>query len=573
LNRAGIGRMRESGSEGIPGAAPGDRVARMTLRGSKSGGATVPLLFGFGTEGAERDVLPWLAQNVAATFTILFSLALIALLGAVVYALWRELRRNTIALDPLEVPRELAERGYTPAVVTERLLEAIHTIQNVASTQKPRRGHVASALQADIRIPVGQLSVTSLARYFRQLFDRPDQRLAGEITRDGDALTLQLRLRDGASIAQGRARTAADIAALVSAGAEEAVRLTDPYVLASYFMEQELPGPAFPRTEEALRHVLDTRPDEAPWARDLQGVLLLNRGENDAALAALRRGLAADPDWQSPVIEDLMTALFRTGRTDEAVSIVDSAASRPFSASRRTRVAWCNVTLVRYRVALRQFHRVLAVHRRHPYARFGLAVCLWRVHRPRDSVAAFEEFFRARGPGWTGTHIYVCALIDAGREEDAARFAEDLYARYPLESAAMAALAAVRLRQQRFDEAAALAEAGTKRWSMRSLNWQLWGEALLGRRDPGTALAIFRRLHALDVPTADCVCGWARALAMLGHHGEALAKFAEAARIDPAHARNILHWGEALRSADRTEEGEAMIAKARKLAARQRLTL
>jgi hypothetical protein len=38
-----------------------------------------------------------------------------------VYALWRELRRSTIVLDPLEVPRELAERGYTPAVVTERL--------------------------------------------------------------------------------------------------------------------------------------------------------------------------------------------------------------------------------------------------------------------------------------------------------------------------------------------------------------------------------------------------------------------------------------------------------------------
>ena len=129
----------------------------MTLRASKAGGATVPLSLGFGTDGAEREILPWLAQNVAAIFTILLSLALISLLGALVYALWRELRRNTIVLEPLEVPRELAERGYTPAVVTERLLDAIHTIQSVASTQKPRRGHVASALQADIRIPVGQL--------------------------------------------------------------------------------------------------------------------------------------------------------------------------------------------------------------------------------------------------------------------------------------------------------------------------------------------------------------------------------------------------------------------------------
>ena len=59
------------------------------------------------------------------------------------------------------------------------------------------------------------------------------------------------------------------------------MRLTDPYVLASYYMEQELPGPEFPRTQEALRHVMETRPDEMPWACNLQGLLLLNRGENE----------------------------------------------------------------------------------------------------------------------------------------------------------------------------------------------------------------------------------------------------------------------------------------------------
>jgi len=554
-------------------AAPEKRVTRTTTRASNPARASAPLLFGFGTEGAERDVLPWLAQNVSAIFTILLSLALIALLAALVYAVWRELRRSTIVLDPLEVPRELAERGYTAAVVTERLLDAIHTIQSVASTQKPRRGHVASALQADIHIPVGQLSIKSFARYFRQLFDRPDQRLAGEITRDGDAYTLQIRRRDGSRIAQGRPRVAMDVAPLVAAGAEEAVRLTDPYVLASYYIEQELPGPAFPRTEEALRHVLETRPDEAPWACNLQGLLLLNRDENEAALAALRRGFEADPELQSPVTEELMTALVRTGRVDEAIRIVDMASSRALSPSQRTRIAWCNVMLGRDRIALRQFRRVLALRRRHVYATYGLAHCLWRLHRPRASLDAFEHFFRLRGTGWTGTHIYVCALLDLGRVDDAVRFAEDLHARYPLESAALAALAAARLRQGRFADAVALAEAGTRRWTLRALNWQVWGEALLALRDAEGALAKFRRLAAQEMPTADCLAGVARALAMLGRTDEALAQFAEAARIDPANARTHLHWGEALRDAGRAAEGDATIAKATKLAAKQELAL
>ena len=261
----------------------------------------VPLLFGFGTDGAEQNFLPWLAQNVAAVFTVLLSIVLIALLAALVYALWRELRRNTIVLDPLEVPRELIERGYSPTVVTERMLNAVHTIQSVANTQKPRRGHVASALQADIQIPVGQLSIKAFARYFRQLLDFPDQHVAGEITRDGDSFTLQLRRRDGQQMTLGRSRTAADVGPLISAGAEEVVRLTDPYVLASFYIEQELPGPEFPKTAEALLHVIETRPDEAPWARNLQGLLLLNRYENVEALNVLRRGFEADPELLSPV--------------------------------------------------------------------------------------------------------------------------------------------------------------------------------------------------------------------------------------------------------------------------------
>jgi tetratricopeptide (TPR) repeat protein len=532
-----------------------------------------PLLFGFGTDGADHNFLPWLAQNVAAVFTILLSIALIALLAAFVYALWREMRRSNIMLDPLEVPRELLRRGYTPSVITERLQNAIQTIQSVATTQKPRRGHVASALQADVQIPVGHLSVGSLARYFRQLLNLPDVRLAGEITRDGEVLTLHLRRRDGAGITPGRARTAADVEPLIAAGAEEAVRLTDPYVLASYYMEHELPGPDFPKTTETLQYVIDSRPEETPWACNLQGLLLLNRHDDEAAVEALRRGFDADPKLQSPVSEEFMTALIRTGRRDEALRIVEAAASRAVTAMQRTRIGWCHAILGRHRAGLVHFRRALAMKRGYAYAMLGRATCLWRLHRHPAAVSAFEQFIRARGPGWTGANHYVCALLDVGRVEDATRFAEDLYARFPAESAAIAALARVRLHQGRHDEAAALAESGTKRWSMRSLNWQCWGEALLALGDAEGAIAKFRQLYGQELPASETVTGWARALAELGRSDEALAKFAEAERIDPANARNFLHWGEALRRFGRAGEGEALIAKARKLAEKQGLSL
>ncbi len=548
--------------------SPGNVVAAARL----APGAQ-PLLFGFGTDGANQQVLPWLAQSVSAVFTILLSIVLIFLLAALLYALWRELRRTTIVLDPLDVPNELILRGYTPAVVTDRLLHAIHTIQSAATTQKPRRGHVASALQADIQIPVGQLSIKSFSRYFRQLLDLPDPRVAGEITRDGSVLTLELRRRDGSRITPGRPRIADDIAPLVVAGAEEVVRLTDPYVLASYYMEQELPGPEFPRTQEALQHVIDTRPDEAPWARNLQGLLLLNRYENEAALAVLRRGFDADPELQSPVSEEYMTALVRAGRAEEALRVIEKAAARPLSAAQRTRIGWCHVMLGRHRVAIRHFRRVLATRREHAYATLGHAVCLTRLHRYDKALQAFEKYFRVRGPGWTGVQGYACTLLDVGRADDAVRVAEDLYARYPDESAAMAALARIRLHQGRVAEAATLAEAGTRRWALRSHSWQVWGEALLALGNPEEALAKFRQLGRQETPSPECVTGCARALAQLGRLDEALEEFARAEKIDPANARNCLHWGSALKQAGRASEADAMLARARTLAAKQGLAL
>jgi thioredoxin-like negative regulator of GroEL len=145
--------------------------------------------------------------------------------------------------------------------------------------------------------------------------------------------------------------------------------------------------------------------------------------------------------------------------------------------------------LGRYPVALRQFRRVLATHRGHAYATLGLAVCLMRLHRYREALSALETFFRLRGPGWTGVQHYVCVLLELGRTDDAARVAEELHARYPEESAAMAALARVRLQQGRAEEAAVLAEAGTRRWALRSLNWYCWGEALRLLGDSEAAIA------------------------------------------------------------------------------------
>ena len=156
-----------------------------------------PLFFGLGTDG--QGALPWLAQNLSAIFTILLSAVLIAALAAVLYAIVRELRRNTVFLDPIDVPRALAARGYSPAVVAERLLDALLAMQRRAPTLKELRGVDASAALVDLQVPE-RFSLQAIVRSIHRLLRIPEVHLGGEITREGNDYELTLRSRDQRSV-------------------------------------------------------------------------------------------------------------------------------------------------------------------------------------------------------------------------------------------------------------------------------------------------------------------------------------------------------------------------------------
>src|ERR1700746_3044646 len=110
-------------------------LAFVRTRARRASPPALPLVFGL-DEGAWSS----LAQAAAALFTLALSLVLLGALGALAYALVRELRRNTLFLDPIEVPRALDARGYSPGVVAERLLDALTAMRGRAPARPGVRG-------------------------------------------------------------------------------------------------------------------------------------------------------------------------------------------------------------------------------------------------------------------------------------------------------------------------------------------------------------------------------------------------------------------------------------------------
>src|SRR5438046_2807105 len=173
------------------------KLARPLLRPHRRNGTKAsfgaPLLFGSGTDG--QGTLPWLAQNLSAIFTILLSAVLIAALAAVLYAIVRELRRNTVFLDPIDVPRALAARGYSPAVVAERLLDALLAMRRRAPTLKELRGVDASAALVDLQVP-GRFSLPATVGYIPRLLRSQEAQAGGGRTLEGGGEGRTRRIRD-----------------------------------------------------------------------------------------------------------------------------------------------------------------------------------------------------------------------------------------------------------------------------------------------------------------------------------------------------------------------------------------
>jgi hypothetical protein len=198
---------------------------RQPFRPERGDGLTASLeaslLFGFGTDG--QGTLPWLAQNLAAVFTILLSIVLITALAALLYAIARELRRHTIFLDPIDVPRALDARGYSPVVVAERLLDALSAMQHRAPTLKELRGVESGAAPVDLQVP-GRFSLQAMVRYIRRLLRTPEPHIGGEITCEGESYELTLRRRDQSNVAIVGVHRGEEIGSLLAAAAEDVLR-------------------------------------------------------------------------------------------------------------------------------------------------------------------------------------------------------------------------------------------------------------------------------------------------------------------------------------------------------------
>jgi tetratricopeptide (TPR) repeat protein len=539
-------------------------------RARANGATALPAAFGL-----DPDALSTLAQLSAAIFTLLLAIVLIAGLAAVVYAVVRELRRHTVFLDPIDVPRTLDARGYSPGVIAERMLDALSAMRRKTPTLKELRGVEADATIVDLHVP-DRLTLRNVVRQIHRLLHIPETHVGGEITREAGTYELTLRRREHTSAAIIGIHRSADIGTLLTLGAEEVLKMIDPWVLAHHYFVQESREHAseFSRTMATLEHMLQhSGAAERPWALNMQGICLMQQRCLEEAIDCFAKAAAAGRGL--PFIhQNWANALDLAGRFDEARAHRLQALEIPGRTANLIAGNAINASLLhRHDQALALARRALALEPENSNAWSAWGYVLFGRHRLEQAATACERALMLGARDVAGSPPSAMVYAALARPEKALASALDAIERSgetdeTLKGMGFARLSAgdARGAVTNFEAALALAPgAGDAAYGR--------GDALLALGESELALAYYERAVAIDPFYPQAHAGWARALRALGRLDEAPARFAVAVRVDSAYSPAYRGWAQTLTELGRDDEAQPLLAQAATVERRNRAPL
>jgi tetratricopeptide (TPR) repeat protein len=494
------------------------------------------------------------------------SLLLLGFLLALAFAFWREVRNDTVFLEPIEVPREIDAQGFHPGVVASHLLDAAVAMQQRGSGWRRRRPLENVASVADTQAPGGYLSIRVIVKAVRAMLGRPATRISGDITKRATGYTLQLRV--GGRVIEpvgGPHAPAADIEQLIHDGAQDLLQAVDPFALASYFFNGPEAGTAAPNTMRLVQAVLRAdHVEDRAWALSLWASVLLGQGHEEEAMEKYRAALEADERIGSQhALENLAKAMVRHGRDDEARALVDSVAAREpqhlenlvAATVAYGRIGRWDRALATAETALKHRHHNVLAHQIHGFALAGL-------HRYGDAIEALKHSRDLDRANSATEFLLAWALAQAGRADEAGRIAQEAIARIPAGHHQQAAQGFAQLALGNPEAARASFAHADSSWPMFELCKQGWGDALLAGGDAAAALERYEQAIALNPHLGQAWRGSGRALAALGRHDEALARFERAHKEDGNDPLTLRCWAETLAAIGRHSEAEEKQATA-----------
>ena len=333
----------------------------------------------------------------------------VVVIGAIVI---QGLFEHATVIDPISVPKALADRGYTSEVAGRRLRDAVAKYiskVHLASRQSPEialHGDLPSIVVPTIGISLDAI-VSSICTLLRSTRSRS---MGGEITADGNKLWLRLRL-DGREFYASQ--TGADLDKpddLFTAAVQDVVAVIGPSFVAVTLSRQD-PDRALAFVNETIAK-LPVSDEELPWLYNARGMIFRRRGDIPAAIDLVQAALKLNGRLAASHID--LGVIYIDQRKNEAAAeeFRKATALEPNLALAHNDYAAALNLLHQYQEAEAEIDKALKLDKNLPYAHDTRGEILRDAGRREEAIAEFKEALRLK-PDYATALRHLNALLAA----------------------------------------------------------------------------------------------------------------------------------------------------------------
>jgi tetratricopeptide (TPR) repeat protein len=211
-----------------------------------------------------------------------------------VVVLIRQLTSSTVVVEPLQVPPDLVDTGYTPEVATQRLMDGMFDIQRTATTQQARKLVAPEWQRFDMEVPGSGVTLGTVGRALRESLGIREKKISGDIVSSQTGLHLRLRYWGDTQFRWAQVSDQQDVDALIAASAERAVQLMAPFMFASYLHATGQSEALVQALEYCLQY---GEAEDFKWVYNLRGVIQADQEDWKGAITWYAQALEIDPEF------------------------------------------------------------------------------------------------------------------------------------------------------------------------------------------------------------------------------------------------------------------------------------
>jgi tetratricopeptide (TPR) repeat protein len=319
---------------------------------------------------------------------VLLSISAVLTVVLVFAFLFKALIGRQLHIEPISVPKTLAEDGYTPEVAAQHFREALNRVVAAANSVRHAPNIALRGDQPDIVVPTVGISLDTIAagiRTFLPVSSR--QTVSGEITRIDGQYHLRLRI-DGHAFffsAEGAARE--KLEDLMDRAALKLFGEINPYLVAAALYETDRESAL--ESAHRITLLLPESDENVAAAYTLKGTILLERNQYSEAKTALEKAIELDKRSAS-AHATLSEVLRAQDNTKEEGAIVLSKAIT-LASGNPALLASLLQSEGRLDEASQEYRKALKIDPRNASAHYGLAVVLDSQGNKDAAIAAYRR--------------------------------------------------------------------------------------------------------------------------------------------------------------------------------------